>query len=172
MSDAPDRSFEQLLLDHELSRLAAMFAQTGNGVFVWQAYQLCRQWKMPVREDILRLLDAMAARVMDARGSNEMLDALMLRSAGGGAQGATAATATARRYRFAEVYLALITAGFNRQDAIERAAQHLRTSPGNVKKKLSELGILSGKTKRTVARHKTKLAPALAALPVRRHKLR
>lgn len=174
MSEADGRSFDQFLLDHELSRLAAMFAQTGNGAFIWQAYQLCRESQSPVREDILLAFDAMAKRLMRASGAAEMLQAMMLRPTdGGGAQGATAARATERRYRFAEVYAILIAAGFTRRDAIERTAEHLRTSTSNVRKKLSELGTFSGRLSRTPARRRLeKRSPALAALPVFRHKLR
>lgn len=168
-----ERTVEQFLLDHELAHYAVMFAQTGNGIFIWEAYRLCRQRKMPVREDILRQFDAMAERVMGASGAPEMLDAMLLRPApGGGAQGAAAAAATQRRYRFAEVYSVLIGAGFSNSEAIRRTAERLCTSTGNVRKKLSELGVLSGAAKRTAKKRTPKISRALAALPVRRHLIR
>lgn len=124
MSDPADP--QQPFLDLQLQPLVEQFRQTGNGIFVWQAYQVCREWGMPVREDILKALDGMAASLMQASGRDEVLDALLLSTPKGGAQAVTAAHATATRHEIARVFATLRQAGFTYTEAVRITADHMK----------------------------------------------
>lgn len=124
MSDPVDP--QQPFLDLQLQPLVEQFRQTGNGIFVWQAYQVCREWGMPVREDILKALDAMAARLMQASGRDAILDALLLSTPKGGAQAVTAAHSTAARHEISRVFATLRQVGFSYTKAVEITADHMK----------------------------------------------
>ena len=124
MSDPVDP--QQMFLDLQLQPLVEQYNQSRNGIFIWQAFQICREWGAPVREDILKALDGMAAKLMQASGRDEILGALQLAKPIGGAQAVTAAHATASRHQIARVFATLRQVGFSYTEAVRITADHMK----------------------------------------------
>lgn len=155
-SDAVSTASTQILANQQVDQFVLMFNATGNAVFIWQAYQLFREWGLPVREDVLKMFDRMAARLMEAKDSEQILTALRLRRGGGGQQAVMAAYATEGRYQAVYQVLAMRNAGYSNSEAIRETARLTRRSPGSLRALVSKLAMKVERSERRTKRRRTK----------------
>jgi hypothetical protein len=121
------------------TRYADLYRETGDGLFVWKAYQELRGAGMAVPESLLVEFDAIAERLMTANGAKEVARALQMAKHGGGPAGAARAEQLERLDTIVrEVNTLMDTKGLKPEQAYRAAALNLRSgdyhpTPGHVK---------------------------------------
>ena len=92
-----EREVLELNTQEQANYLRRLYRATRNNLIVWQLYAVYRQAKLPIPEDVLRMLDRFGEALQTASGPKEVAKALGLTGEKGGAQGA-AALAKAKRH--------------------------------------------------------------------------
>ncbi|MBX3704616.1 MAG: hypothetical protein KF822_12645 [Steroidobacteraceae bacterium] len=84
------REVLELNTQEQANYLRRLYRATRNNLIVWQIYALYRQAKLPIPEDVLRMLDRFGETLQTASGAKEIAQALGLTGEKGGAQSAAA----------------------------------------------------------------------------------
>jgi hypothetical protein len=92
-----EREVHELNTLEQANYLRRLYRATRNNLIVWQLFAFYRQAKLPIPEDVLRMLDRFGEALQTASGTKAIAQALGLTGEKGGAQGA-AALAKARRH--------------------------------------------------------------------------
>lgn len=85
-----EREVLELNTQEQANYLRRLYRATRNNLIVWQLYAVYRQAKLPIPEDVLRMLDRFGEALQKASGRKEIAQALGLTGEKGGAQGAAA----------------------------------------------------------------------------------
>lgn len=102
-----ERDIHELNTLEQANYLRRLYRATRNNLIVWQLFALYRRAKLPIPEDVLRMLDRFGEALQTASGQKEIAQALGLTGEKGGAQSAAALAKAAR-------HLHLVTAVFIR----------------------------------------------------------
>lgn len=112
------------------NRYAELYCETGNGLFVWKAYQELREARVPVPEPLMVALDGIAERLMTANSARDVASALRMSKRGGGPAGAAHAQQLERLDAIVrEVNTLMNMKGLKPEEAYRYAAENLRETP-------------------------------------------